>query len=338
MIRYPVLALAAGLALSACGEAPEVRPAATAAEAGPTARVRDTVLPAAAPASGIAEPVLHATLSTKLMGTVTAVLVHEGDAVRAGQVLARIDARDITARRAQADAGIEAAEAASREARQHAERMRALHADEAATRAQLDAAEAGLARAEAGLAQARAMAGEAAAAGDYGVIRAPFAGIVNRRWVDPGAFAAPGAPLVEVLDPSRLRLSVTVPAAMAAAIRRGQRVPATVEGLEALATIEGVVPAPAGAVYTVNALVENRDRRLPAGGAATLALGAGTRRAVLVPQAALVRQGELVGVRLRGAAGTDLRWITIGRPVGEEVEVLTGLAGGETVELAAGAR
>ena len=78
----------------------------------------------------------------------------------------------------------------------HAGRIRGLYADSAATKAQLDQAETGLARADAAVASARAMAAELAATASYADVRAPFAGIVTRRFVDPGAFAAPGAPLV----------------------------------------------------------------------------------------------------------------------------------------------
>ena len=72
-------------------------------------------------------------------------------------------------------------------------RIRALYADSAATRAQLDQAETGLARAD-GRAwpAARGMAAELAATASYAEVRAPFAGVVTRRFVDPGSFAAPG--------------------------------------------------------------------------------------------------------------------------------------------------
>jgi multidrug efflux pump subunit AcrA (membrane-fusion protein) len=70
----------------------------------------------------MAEPVARATLSTRLMGSVTEVLVREGDRVRNGQLLARIDARDLEARRGQVDAGIAGAEALYQDARTQAER------------------------------------------------------------------------------------------------------------------------------------------------------------------------------------------------------------------------
>ena len=88
------------------------------------------------------------------------------------------------------------------DARTQAERFRALYADSAATRYQLEQVETGLARAEAGLQTARASRAELDAVGAYAEIRAPFSGVVTRRFVDPGAFVAPGAPILEVQDAS----------------------------------------------------------------------------------------------------------------------------------------
>ena len=158
------IAAIAGLSLTACsgGKDEHATSGSTpvaATVAGTAVVVRDTVIDATIAASGVAEPMQQATLSTKLMGTVTAVLVHEGDVVRAGQTLLRIDARDLTAKSAQVGASIADAQAMQREAATHAARIRALYADSAATRAQLDGVETQLARAEAGLRAAQAASG-----------------------------------------------------------------------------------------------------------------------------------------------------------------------------------
>ena len=146
-----------------------------------------------------------------------------------------------------------------------ANRIRALYADSAATRAQLDAAETGLARAEAGLEAAQAAASELGAVSSYAVVRAPFAGIVTKRFADPGAFAAPGAPLVTIQDVSTLRISANTTPDVARGLRRGQTLAALVERTPVRATIEGVVPATAGNLYTINALVPNPNAALLAG-------------------------------------------------------------------------
>lgn len=319
------------LALSACRSAEPETHQPGVAVSGDVVTVTAAPTAALLEAAGTAAPYADATLATKLMGTVTAVHVREGDVVRAGQPLVTIDARDLTAKRAQVEAGRAEAEAMRREALSHAERMRALYAEEAAPKAQLDAAETGLARAEAAVRSAAAAAAEVSAVSDYAVVRAPFAGVVVSRMVDPGAFAAPGAPLVRVQDGSRLRVSVTVAPDAVREVRRGSELAAHIDRRPASAIVEGVVPAAGGHLYTVNAIVDNREGRFLSGSAATLALPQGMRTAITVPFAAVRREGDLTGVYVRDGEATDVRWVRLGRQVGDGVEVLSGLRDGEQV-------
>lgn len=325
--------------LPACRrEATSDRPGASATPPdGRVLEVRDTTIPAVLEAAGIAAPVQRATLSTKVMGAVTSVQVQEGARVRAGQVLARIDSRDVAAKRAQAAAGLADADAVHREALTQAQRFRGLYADSAATRAQLDAVETGLARAEAGVRTAQAAANELEAYGAYAAVRAPFAGVVTQRFVDRGAFVAPGAPIVAVEDGSRLRISVTVPPDAARRLKPGTRVEGTIERVQVDAVVEGVAPAPSGALYNVNALVDNARGAHPTGGSATLRIPVGVRTGLLVPVAALVHEGDLTGVRVQTASGTERRWVRLGTPAGDAVEVLSGLRSGDRIILPAAA-
>lgn len=320
----------AGTAM-ACGGREEPAPEKPQAASTSTHTVRDTTITATFDATGVAEPLQRATLSTKLMGSVTAVTVHEGDRVGRDQILARIDARDIDAKRAQVEASLAAAEAVYQDALTQAKRFRALYQDSAATRYQLDQVETGLAQAESGLRAARAAREELDAMGTYSSIRAPFAGVVTRRFVDQGAFAAPGSPVVEVQDVSSLRVSVSVPPRVAASLRRGHAIEASLEGRPTRATIEGVVPSPTGAVYTVNAVVPNGRGDFLAGSAATLRIPDGERVAVVVPSNALVRQGELVGVRVETASGVELRWVKAGPAVDDLTEIYAGLRAGDRI-------
>jgi RND family efflux transporter MFP subunit len=317
--------------------APETASAPGRAPEGRLVVVRDTAIVSVLEVAGVAEPVRRATLSTRLSGAVTAVLVQEGARVRQGQVLARIDDRDLRGRQAQVQAGISEAEAVHRDAQVQAGRMQALYADSAATRVQLEAAETGLARARAAERAARGAAQELAGTRAYAELRAPFAGVVTERLVDPGAYVAPGTPIVAVADPTRLRISVTVSPETAGRLRPGQRVPGTVEGTAVEAVVEGVVPA-AGALYSVNALVANARGTHALGAAATLRLDQGEHQGLLVPAEALIHEGDLLGVRVRTEAGDELRWIQAGREAVGAVEVLSGLKDGERILIPAPAQ
>jgi len=326
------IAAALSLVVGACGApTPTPRLAEASRVAGSTIMVKDTSIHATFAASGTAQPIRQATLSTKLMGTITEVLVKEGDVVAAGQPLVRIDARDLTAKQSQVSASIAEAEAMQRDATTQARRIRALYADSAATRAQLDAVETAVARADAGVRAAQAASAEVSAMTSYSVIRAPFAGVVTRRFVDPGAFAAPGAPLVAVQDASTLRITASATPEVARGLRRGQPLAATIEGQPVTASIEGVVPATAGNLYTINATVANRGMAILPGSAATLLLPLGERVAVVVPANAIVRQGDLTGVTLRTPTGDELRWIRLGTTMGDLIEVSAGLRPGDQI-------
>lgn len=327
--RIPATALLA-LGAAACG-APDAAPGTAApsvAVAGPTVAALDTTIDASLDAVGTAAPFAQSTLSTKLMGTVLQVMVREGERVAAGASLVRLDARELDAKQGQVSASIAEAEAVRRDAATNVARFRALYADSAATKAQLEAVETGLARAEAAVRQARAGADELSAIAGYATVRAPFAGTITQRFVDPGAFAAPGAPLIAIQDARKLRISASITPEAARSLRAGSRIAATIEGRPVSATIEGVVPS-MGSLYTVNAIVDNTKGELLSSGAATLILSQGRRRAVLVPVSAIRREGDLTGVLVKTSSGFTLRWVRLGATIGTNIEVTSGLSGSE---------
>lgn len=330
MLKRRVILLLPFLA-AACHSEPEIRqPERSPASGGSIVAVRDTILADLFPATGIAQPLAQATLSTRLMATVAEVVPLEGARVSRDQILIRLDTRDLDAKRQQLDAALQEAQSGQQLAQVTYDRIRALYADSAAPRAQLDAAESGLARANAGVAATRGMLTELDATASYAQIRAPFDGIVSRRLVDPGAMAAPGAPLLTVESTGTLRVVAAVPPNQTVQLKRGQRLTALIEGVEVSATIEGLVPSQ-GSLYNVNALVPNPEARFLAGSSATLLIPNGSRKVILIPTASLVQQGDLVGARRVRAGVSELIWLTVGNPIGENTEVLSGLADGDSV-------
>jgi RND family efflux transporter MFP subunit len=328
-----LLLLGSMAVLASCGsrEPPEVAPALQAAPEGTPFVITTAPRAALLEAAGTARPYAEATLSTKLLGTVIEVTVREGDRVRRGQPLVRIDARDLEAKAAQVAAGLGEAEANYQLAQTHDARIRALFDEEAAPRAQLDAAHAALTSAAARVTSARAAAAELDAVSEYAVVRAPFDGIVTRRSVDPGSFAAPGTPLITVQDVARLRVTVSAAPSAVRALASGDSIRAIIEGVATMARVEGIVPAAGGNLLTINATLENRDHAFLSGSAATLSVPQGMRPTIVIPTSAIVRQGDLAGVHVYAAAGATLRWIRLGAIVADSVEVLSGLRAGERI-------
>lgn len=325
--------LAATAAVMACGEAPaaETHAVDRSTVPGAVVVVRDTTITAGVETPARVEPFLHAILGTKVMGRVVDVMVREGDRVVAGAVLVRLDARDLEARRTQAGAGLKAAEAAHQEAELAVARLRTLFADSAAPRAHLDAAEAGFTRAGQAVVAARAAVAEVEAVIDYAEVRAPFAGTVVQRLVDPGAFAAPGTPLLRIEDATQLRVIASVPPSGVRGLARGARVEATLEGVTATGVVEGVVPVAGASLVDVQVLVDNAGLAFSSGSAATLAAPGAPRRAILVPEGAVVRSGDLTGVHVRASGRDAPRWVRLGGSFGGLVEVLSGLTPGDSV-------
>ena len=117
------------LVLAACGGDASTPKPPLRASAGAAVAVVDTMIVATTEATGLASPMESSTLSTRLMASVVDVLVLEGAKVQQGQVLVRLDLRDLAAKRQQAQAGLADVEAQREFALVSATRLRAMYAD-----------------------------------------------------------------------------------------------------------------------------------------------------------------------------------------------------------------
>ncbi len=267
------------------------------------------------PASIVAER--SAEVATRMSGTVEAVLVDVGDRVVRGQPLVRLDAADIRARVAAAEAALELAERSHR-------RVAALEEDGAASRAELDEATARLESARAGVREARAQQA-------YSEVRAPFAGEVTARSVDPGDLAVPGRPLLRLVAPGALKVTAELPGHRAGSLSAGSVVRVRAAGLDAPleAEVTRVVNAlGAGArTFRVEARVVAPPPSLLPGSWARLELPREGTGARWLPADAVVRRGQLRGVWAVADDTVRLRWVRLGRETDQAVELLAGPAG-----------
>ena len=283
-------------------------------------------------------------LASQVMGTILEVRVHEGDRVKRGQVLAVID--DASAQ-AEVNRAV-AAELASRENAtatesefaladstfqryQHlfeTKTISPLEFDQVKTRQQAALARRDLARAE--QAQTQAALDQARTALDYTRIRAPFDGVVTERKLDPGAMASPGLPIVSLENPSHYRLEATINESDLRSIQPGQQVPVSIDAITdagLTGKVAQIVPSadPGSRTFLIKIeLAPNRDLRSGLFGKAQFSRG--ERRALMVPQTAIVQRGQLQGVYvLDGNRVAGLRYVTLGDAFGPHVEVLTGI-------------
>ena len=315
-----------------------------------TVAIQRASVPDVVEAVGTVHANQSAQLSAQIVASVRSVNAVEGKRVRRGDVLVILDDDATRAAADQANAGITAAQqqAAAADANYglaqatltryqsmyekksvSPHEMDEVQARYKAATAQRDAANAGHAQAVAGAAQARAMLG-------YTRIRAPFDGVVTAKNVDPGALAAPGAPLVTVEDTSSFRLEVAVDESDLRYVQLGAKVPVAIDavGDDVQATVQQVVPAadPASRSLTVKLALPRlaADARLHSGLFGRARFPKGQRDAVVVPRTAVMDRGQMQGVYVVAPDGAvTLRFITLGKPMGDQVEVLSGLNGGE---------
>ncbi len=182
------------------------------------------------PLSGTLKAVNSALVKARVAGELQGLTVREGDEVRAGQELARIEPEDYRARLQQALQQAEAARAQIDIAQRQFDNNRALVAQNFISRTALDTSLANLEAAQATHRAALAAADVARKALDDTVLRAPIAGQVSQRLAQPGERLSIDARVLEIVDPRRLELEASIGAAESLQLRIGQLAQLRLEG------------------------------------------------------------------------------------------------------------
>lgn len=290
---------------------------------------------------GQIEPLRQATVAAQLGGNVLELLVKAGDRVKAGQPVARIDARDAAAGVLRSDAALAQAEAEAQNARTALERTRELRAQGFISQAALDSAQTQAKAAQAGVQQAQAARAQATLARSFAVVTAPFTGIVLATHLEAGDLASAGRPIVTLYAPGAMRATAQVPLSQAPAARRASRI--EVE----LADGQRVVPAARTELAGADPVSQTIEWRLDLPAAALpgllpgqvarvhfigAAAGPEAPAPLRVPAQAVLRRGELAAVYVAQGEGFALRAVRLGAEQGSEgVEVLAGLKSGEKI-------
>jgi RND family efflux transporter MFP subunit len=328
------------VALAACGGSHEgMKQAEQAPVAAAVAAVRSLSATQSVDLFGTVEADRTAAVSSRVMATVTAVRVRQGDTVRPGQVLVEIDAETARGQEAQALGALAQAQAGYTLAERNLERYKALSAAKAAADLELDMARMQYEQARGAVEQAQGAVAAASSVARESSVVAPFAGRVAAKLCEVGDFAAPGRPLMLIESEQGRRLALSVPESTVAAagLKVGTELPVRFDALPAAGERPGrVVEMSPGAdpfshSYTVKVEVPGTDVQSGAAGRARLAVG--SRQAVVVPRDAVVRAGGVTMVVVRDEQGkARSRVVTLGAAFGEGgVEVLSGLSGAETV-------
>jgi membrane fusion protein (multidrug efflux system) len=330
----------------ACGEriAPGELPApGTRLPAGaPVAVVEAVREPVVEHVSGTVASARETTISAKILARIAEIPVVAGSVVAEGDLLVRLEGRDLEARVREAEEEQRAAQARLELARQELARSEELFKQRVASQQQLDRSRSAFRVAEADVQAAQQRLEDARVASSYAEIRSPVNGRVIDRLAEPGDTAAPGVPLLRVYDPGSLRLEAPVREALAVQLTAGQPLRVWIAALDR--TLEGsiaeIVPFAEPGARTLLVKVQlPAEPQLYAGMFGRVEIPAGERSLLVVPAAAVSHIGQLEFAMAVGPDDTlERRLVTTG-PADREgrLEVLSGLAAGERLLLPAAA-
>jgi membrane fusion protein, multidrug efflux system len=292
----------------------------------------------------VVEAVRQSMVSAQVAGSIVALEVKAGDQVKAGQTLARIDARAAEQTASASDAQVRSAQALLDVASKDFERQKQLHDKQYISRAALERAESQFKASQAQAAALLAQANAARTQSGLHVVRAPFAGVVAEVPVALGDMALPGKPLLTLYEPDALRVTAALPQSQIGASQAGLKVefpslPDARRWFVPTAAQVQLLPTVDAATHTVQlriALPTTLQGLAPGLFARVWlpAAAAGAPSRLYVPASAVLRRAELTGVYVLDAQGAPvLRQVRLGRAQGNSVEVLSGVSAGERVAL-----
>jgi RND family efflux transporter MFP subunit len=310
---------------------------------------RRAAIPDYLEATGTVRAAQTSQIASQMMGNIVEVRVHEGDHVVRGQILAVIDDSQSRAALDRAIAARNAAkqEAAAAESEFHLaeatfKRYQDLYEKKSVSpqefdeiKARFQGAQARRAMSHAAEAEAQAGFAQAETAQAYSRVRAPFDGVVTEKKADAGTLASPGMPLFTLEDPRRYRLEASVDEGDLRLLRNGQAVRVHIDALgdELSGKVSRIVPAADASTRSFLVKVDlPANQHVRSGLFGRALISRGDKSAVLAPRSAVVHRGQLQAVYVVESSGTAaLRYVTLGNSYADEVEIFSGLDGGENL-------
>ena len=264
----------------------------------------------------------EALIKSRVSGRVLSIPVALGQVVRKGETLLRLSSRS-------QEAAVQAADATLQEAQKNFDRIDALFQSSSATRAEWDRA-----RKELDVAQARDQRAHSILG--WSEIRAPFSGRISQKRVRVGETVVPGSPLIAVLESGSLEVQANLPSSWAGNVHPGEQ--ATLEIGSPLRRIPVTLREIAAGTDPLSHTVRIRGdlsladaHGLRAGTFGTLSVPIGREIRILVPLSAVLDQDGLREVFVVEKGKAYLQYVKTGSRFAGQIEILSGLSGGETV-------
>ena len=280
--------------------------------------------------SGTVEEENGSLLSFAVGGTVSRVLVDEGDRVGKGQLIATLETEQLTHNHTSAHAALAQAEDTYR-------RMEELHGKGSLPEIKWVEAQTALQRARASEQMARKQLADCR-------LYAPFSGVISKKFAEKGQNVGAGTQIAKLVAVGRMKVKISVPESEMAQISVGQKADVTIEAIggasmQATVTEKGVAADPLSRSYDVKLSLPKADRKLLPGMVADVALRGGNTSMACILPAHIVqideRNNEFVWLAVGGKAVK--RIVTVGGFTADGVTVTGGLADGDMV-ITAGAQ
>ncbi len=341
-LNLMIAAAAIALFTQACGSNAEDNNSGDSAVKAKVETVKLTTVPKKFHYTGTVSSVNQSTLSTRIMGQISRVLVREGDVVKKGQLLMAIRSNDIQAKEKQVEANIIQAKAAYQHARDDHERIQALFNSNSATQKELDDITVHLKMTKAQLAAAQKAKDEVVEMLSYADIRAPYDGVITQRFVDGGDMANPGMPLLAIEAPGLFEVMAKVPESEIYKVEKGDEVEVRIDACNE--NVKGIISHISPSSRFSGSQFDTRISLLPSdeqkqairsGVFAHVSHIKGEEDKLLVPSTMIVERGQLKGIWTVSEANQALlRWVRLGKSYGDKIEVLSGLSDGNKLVVA----
>lgn len=275
-----------------------------------------------------------AEIAARAQGYVIAIKADAADAVKEGDLLLRIDNKEVAERKAQAEAALESAKADLVKAKADFDRFTALFEKQSIAKKELDDATARHEMAKAAERRAHAALEEATTLLSYGEVTAPFDGVVADRFVNQGDLVTPGRPLFRLFMPRTAELVAPVGEQYAQFLKEGAPVVIRISSIDLVqqSAIREIVPLrdERSRTITVKAPISQAPGLAP-GLYGTLSFETRTSEVILLPRSAVKTVGQLETVRVLEDQTIKIRHVKTGRSYDDQVEILSGLNPGEEV-------
>ncbi len=280
-----------------------------------------------------------ANIAPDASGRVGRILKKQGDKVAQGELLATLDMTSLELQQKQARAAVAVAETAFQNARLNEERMKKMLENKAVSSMQYENAKLALDAADTQLKSARANLDLVDYTAKNAYMKAPFAGIIAARNMEEGDMINPmmgmGQSILTLMDLSKVKVAVDVPAEEIEKIQVGQKCRVTIssrpgESFAGEVYSKNLAADPLSKTFKVEVAIDNPDMKVKAGVYADIAIEYLRHDNVLIlPLSALLAGEKEVMVNESGVARK--RAVTVGERNGTRFEVLSGVGPADQV-------